>query len=420
MDLLTSTPLKPVIPPGTIEIPGNCDRLRGKYSDRIGYQLSIMSAEHALELHRKYFGISPKALTFAPGRINLIGEHTDYNGGFVMPAAIDKGLWVTGRIVDGETKMISSIAGTSKPFCALSTVPGDACGWAKYPAGMAWALRTKYGPMPNLECAVYSTLPSGSGVSSSAAIEMAFGMLWKALVGFEITSKELALLGQKCENEYVGVNCGIMDQMASACGKERHAVFIDTRTLEIEYASVSEQYALMLLDTKKPRALTASAYNERRSQCETAAKAMEVEYLRDADLGMLSNCKSSLDEVVYRRARHVITENNRCQAFRSVLDSDDRDGIFALMKGSHASLRDDYEVSCSELDAMAESAWVSPGVVGARMTGAGFGGACVALVERSSVSEFSEVCLKGYFEKSGKQGDALVCSIEDGARVLNF
>ena len=377
-----------------------------------------MSAEHALELHKKYFGISPRALTFAPGRINLIGEHTDYNGGFVMPAAIDKGLWVTGRIVDGETKMISSIAGTSKPFCAQSTEPGDACGWAKYPAGMAWALRTKFGAMPNLECAVYSTLPSGSGVSSSAAIEMAFGMLWKALVGFEITSKELALLGQKCENEYVGVNCGIMDQMASACGKAHHAVFIDTRSLEIDYASVSEHYALMLLDTKKPRALTASAYNERRSQCETAAAAMGVEFLRDADLRMLLDSKSGLDEVVYRRARHVITENNRCQEFRSVLSADDRNGIFALMKGSHDSLRDDYEVSCPELDAMAESAWVSPGIVGARMTGAGFGGACVALVERSSVSEFSEVCLKGYFEKTKKQGGALVCSIEDGARIL--
>ena len=314
--------------------------------------------------------------------------------------------------------MISSVAGTSKPFCALTTEPGETGGWGKYPAGMAWALRSKFGPMPNVECAVFSTLPSGSGVSSSAAIEMAFGMLWKALVGFEISPTEMALLGQKCENHYVGVNCGIMDQMASACGRANHAVFIDTRTLDVEYASVSDQYALMLLDTKKPRALTASAYNERRSQCETAAKLMGVELLRDADLGMLAASKGKLDEVVYRRAKHVITENNRCQEFRSVLSNDDRNGIFALMKGSHDSLRDDYEVSCPELDAMADSAWVSPGVVGARMTGAGFGGACVALVERSSVFEFSEVCLKGYFEKTQKQGEALVCSIDDGARVL--
>lgn len=377
-----------------------------------------MSAELALELHQKYFGMKPKALSFAPGRINLIGEHTDYNGGFVMPAAIDKGLWVTARIIDGETRMISSVAGTSKPFCAESTDPGDASGWAKYPAGMAWALRSKFGPMPNLECAVFSTLPSSSGVSSSAAIEMAFGMVWKTLVGFEITPTELALLGQKCENQYVGVNCGIMDQMASACGKANHAVFIDTRSLEFEYASVSDQYSVMLLDTKKPRALTASAYNERRSQCETAASVMGVELLRDADLSMLRATKSRLDEIVYRRAKHVVTENNRCQEFREVLRSDDRNGIFALMKGSHDSLRDDYEVSCLELDAMAESAWVSPGVVGARMTGAGFGGACVALVEKSSVSEFSKVCLGGYAEKTGKQGDALVCSIEDGARIL--
>lgn len=379
-----------------------------------------MSAELALELHQKYFGMKPKSLTFAPGRINLIGEHTDYNGGFVMPAAIDKGIWVTGRIIDGETRMISSVAGTSKPFYAESSEPGTAGGWAKYPAGMAWALRERFGPMPNIESTVFSTLPTSSGVSSSAAIEMAFGMLWKSLVGFEVSPVELALLGQKCENQFVGVNCGIMDQMASACGKANHAVFIDTRSLEFEYASVSDQYVVMLLDTKKPRALTASAYNERRSQCEIAASAMGVELLRDADSTMLAASKPSLEEVVYRRARHVITENNRCQEFRKVLSKNDRNGIFALMKGSHDSLRDDYEVSCSELDAMAESAWVSPGVVGARMTGAGFGGACVALVERSSVSEFSSVCLTGYEEKTGKQGEAMVCSIEDGARVLDF
>ena len=376
-----------------------------------------MSAELALELHKKYFGTVPKVLTYAPGRINLIGEHTDYNGGFVMPAAIDRGLWVTGRVIDGETRMISSVAGTAKPFCAQTTEPGDAMGWAKYPAGMAWVLREKFGEMPNVECVVYSTLPTGSGVSSSAAIEMAFGMLWKALMGFEVTPTEMALLGQKCENQYVGVNCGIMDQMASACGKANNAVFIDTRSLAIEYASVSYQYAAMLLDTKKPRALTASAYNERRSQCEEAAGIMGVELLRDADLEMLQEAKKLMSDVVYRRAKHIITENNRCQEFRTVLREDDRHGIFALMKGSHDSLRDDYEVSCMELDAMAESAWVSPGVVGARMTGAGFGGACVALVEKGSVAEFTDVCMQGFREKTKTEGEVLECAIDDGARV---
>lgn len=377
-----------------------------------------MSAQHAVELHRKYFGTAPKYLTFAPGRINLIGEHTDYNGGFVMPAAINHGLWVTGRVIDGETRMISSVAGTAKPFCSLNTEPGDATGWAKYPAGMAWVLRSEFGPMPNVECAVYSTLPTGSGVSSSAAIEMAFGMLWKAIAGFDITPTHLAELGQKCENQYVGVNCGIMDQMASACGKANHATFIDTRSLEIEYAPVSEQYAVMLLDTKKPRALTSSAYNERRSQCETAAKAMGVELLRDADLEMLAGIKGSVDEVVFRRAKHVITENNRCIEFKNVLRDDDRNGIFALMKGSHESLRDDYEVSCPELDAMAEGAWLSPGVVGARMTGAGFGGACVALVERDAAEDFTKVCLQEYRERTGLEGEIMQCAIEDGARIL--
>jgi galactokinase len=195
-------------------------------------------------------------------------------------------------------------------------------------------------------------------------------------------------------------------------------VFIDTRSLEIELASVPAEYSLLLLDTKKPRALTESAYNERRSQCEAAALQMGVPQLRDANIELLNAHKGSLDEVTYRRARHVITEDARSLAFREVLAQADANGIFALMKGSHDSLRDDYEVSCDELDAMAASAWVSPGVVGARMTGAGFGGACVALVRTDAVEDFIPACLDGYKAKTDKEGEILVCQIADGARVV--
>jgi galactokinase len=376
-----------------------------------------MSLSQALSLHRNYFGVEPKTAVFAPGRINLIGEHTDYNGGFVMPCAIDLGIWVVGRIVDGESRLMSDSAGPGKPFDTTNT-DRKPNGWSKYPAGMAWALSDPFGPMPNIEATVVSNLPMGSGVSSSAAMELAFGKLFQALVGFEADARQLALLGQKCENQYVGVNCGIMDQMASACGKKNNAICLDTRSLEIEYAPVDPSLAVVLLDTKKPRALTDSAYNERRSQCEAAASAMGVPQLRDADLEMLLSQKAKLDEVVFRRARHVVTEDARSTAFKVALAESDRNGIFALMKGSHDSLRDDYEVSCPELDAMAESAWLAPGIFGARMTGAGFGGACVALVERTREEAFTEAVLMSYAKATGREGEAIVCSIDDGARIL--
>lgn len=378
-----------------------------------------MSLQRALELHKNYFGVEASCAAFAPGRINLIGEHTDYNGGFVMPCAIDRGIWVVARKVDGESRLMSDSAGPGKPFDAgnLDLKPS---GWTKYPAGMAWVLSEALGAVPNIEATVVSNLPMGSGVSSSAAIEMAFGRIYEALLGATISAVELAKLGQKCENQYVGVNCGIMDQMASACGRKDQAICIDTRSLDIEYAPVPSELAVVLLDTKKPRALTTSAYNERRSQCEAAAAAMGVPQLRDATLEQLLSQKASLDDVTFRRARHVVTEDARSEAFKQALAHADRNGIFALMKGSHDSLRDDYEVSCPELDAMAEAAWLAPGVFGARMTGAGFGGACVALVNRTDVDVFIESTLDGYRTISGKAGEAIVCSIEDGARQLSL
>jgi galactokinase len=376
-----------------------------------------MSLERALTLHRNYFGVEPKVAVFAPGRINLIGEHTDYNGGFVMPCAIDRGIWVVGRTVDGESKLMSDSAGPGKSFDSTN-LHRKPSGWAKYPAGMAWVLSEPFGEMPNIEATVVSNLPMGSGVSSSAAMELAFAKLYQALVGFDADEKQLALLGQKCENQYVGVNCGIMDQMASACGRKNHALCIDTRSLEIDYSPVDPTLAVVLLDTKKPRALTDSAYNERRSQCEAAATAIGVRQLRDATLEKLLAKRSELDELTFRRARHVVTEDARSMAFKAALANSDRAGIFALMKGSHDSLKDDYEVSCPELDAMATAAWLAPGVYGARMTGAGFGGACVALVARNEVQAFTESVLPAYKKSTGKDGEVIVCAIDDGARIL--
>jgi galactokinase len=308
------------------------------------------------QLFRDQFLSEPDIVAVAPGRVNLIGEHTDYNDGFVFPAAIDKQVSVALRATDGSSKLYSAQLGDGQEFDAETVVPGEANGWVAYAAGMAWVLRERTTkPMPNIQAVVASTVPMGSGISSSAAIEMAFGVAWNRLAELGLDNKSLALLAQKCENQFVGVNCGIMDQMASAMGQDAKAMFIDTRTLDIEYASIPEGLRIVICDTKKPRALSDSAYNERRSQCEQAAQILNVPALRDAKLADLEKAKDQMTDTVYRRARHVVSEDERCLEFRGALDRNDRKLIGDLMRASHESLRDDYEVSCKELDAMAEA-----------------------------------------------------------------
>jgi galactokinase len=317
----------------------------------------------------------------------------------------------------GPSEMYSRQTGEGAPFRA-NTVEKDECkSWSRYPAGMAWALRAM-GPLDDLLAVVDSDIPLGSGVSSSAALEMAFGVLWNVHCRLGIEPKELALLGQKCENQFVGVQSGIMDQMACAMGRAGHAMFLDTRSLEIRYAPIPDQLSIVLCDTGKPRALTDSAYNERRSQCEEASRILGVPMLRDATLEMLERAKEQMPDVIYRRARHVITENARCLEFADALERADFAELGRLMRQSHESLRDDYEVSCRELDAMAEAAWSSPGCVGARMTGAGFGGACVALARKESIDKFCESLLAGYSAATGLAGEATACRAADGARIV--
>jgi len=365
------------------------------------------------------FGYDPAVIATAPGRVNLIGEHTDYNDGFVFPAAIDRGLMLAASIREPQSDLLSAQLGEGEAFEITKTFPGFTTSWSQYPAGMGWAIQEyTEQQLPNLNAYVDSFIPIGSGVSSSAAIELAFGVVWSFLAKLALDNRELAKLGQICENKFVGVNSGIMDQMACALGKENNAIFLDTRTLEIEYVPVPENLAVVLCDTKKARALTSSAYNERRSQCEEACAAMGISKLRDADLRMLYSVKSRLSDVVYRRAKHVITENDRCIQFKGALNRGDLDTIGLLMKDSHNSLRFDYEVSCEELDTMAQAAWAAPGCVGARMTGAGFGGACVALVEAEKVSEFTKSVLDIYNLATGLHGEVMACRIVDGARIL--
>jgi galactokinase len=377
-----------------------------------------MSEQAAVDRFKKLYGRDPEVIASAPGRINLIGEHTDYNDGFVFPAAIDKHVYVAGQICDGQSELVSIETGKSQPFDARRVEPGDVKEWGAYAAGMAWALREAgHGEMPNIQAVATGEVPIGSGLSSSAAIELAFGVLWAELAKKIIPNKDMALIGQQCENKFVGVNSGIMDQMASAMGKAGHAMFLDTRSLEIKYHPVPEHVSIVVCDTKKPRALTDSAYNERRSQCEEASRILGVKALRDANLADLEKHKPGMDPVVYRRARHVITEDERCVEFGAALDSGDLKRIGELMKASHVSLRDDYEVSCMELDRMAEAAWAAPGCIGARMTGAGFGGACVALVETNDVKPFTDFVLRHYRETAGRAGEITACELVDGAQA---
>ena len=377
-----------------------------------------MSPTEIRALFVERFGREPDVVAVAPGRINLIGEHTDYNDGFVFPVAIDRQTWIAASPSEGSTRVWSTELGEAKPFDLATVSPGTLDDWGRYPAGMGWAIRGAGHRCGNVDAVVSSTIPMGSGVSSSAALEMAFGQVWNRLDDLGIPNEALAGLGKLCENGFVGVNSGIMDQMASAMGRAGQAMFLDTRTLKIDYAPVPVGLSVVLCDTKKPRALTSSAYNERRAQCERAARALGAAALRDATLAELEAKKDAMDDVTYRRAKHVITENDRCVRFRDALAAGDLTLLGVLMKASHESLRDDYEVSCFELDRMAEAAWSATGCVGARMTGAGFGGACVAMVHTETVPAFVEATLRAYDAATGLGGEAMACAVVDGARVV--
>lgn len=370
------------------------------------------------EAFREAFGAEPTHFAQAPGRVNLIGEHTDYNDGFVFPAAIDLRLEVAARVVEGPTRLVSAQRGEAQPFDVRELHPTTVSGWSSYAAGMAWVLQLHgFEDLPNIEAYVRSTIPIASGVSSSAAIEMAFGVLWNGLAGLGVDNKELAIFAQEAENRFVGLNCGIMDQMASAMGRQGHAMHLDTRSLDITYAPIPSGLALVLCDTGKRRGLVDSLYNERREQCEAAAKTLGVEALRDASAQDVDRLSDRAPRDVYLRARHVVGENQRCGLFVEALRNGDPGQIGTLMRESHVSLRDDFDVSCPELDAMAESAWGASGCIGARMTGAGFGGACVAIVDAARATDFIQQTRRAYAARSNFKSSFYECRASEGASV---
>ena len=371
---------------------------------------------------REAFGGEPR-LFRAPGRVNLIGEHTDYNDGFVLPVAIDRDVLVAARPRTDRTVRLYSLNVDARSEFSLNALDHDqAQPWSNYVRGVAFYLQEAGLSLRGMDAVVEGNVPIGSGLSSSAALEVASATTFLALGEAELDPVKKALLCQKAENRFVGVNCGIMDQYISALGRAGHALLIDCRSLEYELVPIAGGgVRVVVADTAVRRGLAGSEYNVRRRQCEEAAQTLgrllgrEVRALRDVSVAELAAHGGALPEVNRRRAEHVVSENARTLEGVAALRRGDLARFGELMNESHVSLRDLYEVSCAELDALAEAAWRVPGVLGTRMTGAGFGGCAVALVRGEAIAEFQARVGEAYRAKLGREAQFYVCQVVGGA-----
>lgn len=369
------------------------------------------------------------SFVFSPGRVNMIGEHTDYNGGHVFPAALTIGTYFAARKrKDRKVRFFSgNFPQNGIVERSLDQLEYDRSkGFSNYPMGMIWAYKEKLG----LTCAsgmdvyIWGNIPNASGLSSSASVEVGMGKMLNVLFGFSVENKEIALIGQYSENNYNGVNCGIMDQFSIAMGKKDCAIFLDCATLEYEYAPIELSGMKVVIScTNKKRGLADSKYNERRSECETALSELQT-VVDIKSLGELTGEKFEAvkdaikDPVRLKRARHAVLENERTVKAVKMLKDGDVEGFGKLMNASHVSLRDDYEVTGIELDTLAETSWTVPGCIGARMTGAGFGGCAVAIVKDEAVDEYIETVGKTYEEKIGYKADFYVVELGDGTYAM--
>ena len=366
---------------------------------------------------------------FAPGRVNLIGEHTDYNGGHVFPCALTIGTYGVARKREDRRLRFFSMNFEDLGVVESSLdefVPGGDKNWTAYPKGVMWAFEYRGMKLPSgLDLLLFGNIPNGSGLSSSASVEVLTGAILRDLFGFEVSNKELALIGQFSENKYNLVNCGIMDQFAIAMGKKDNAIFLDTADLSFEYAPIQLNGAKIVIScSNKKRGLGDSKYNERRSECETALaelqKVIDVRSLGELDEESFEKCKEAImDPVRRKRAKHAVYENQRTLKAVAALKAGDLEEFGRLMNASHVSLRDDYEVTGIELDTLAEEAWKIPGVIGSRMTGAGFGGCSVSIVKDEAVADFIKNVGEAYKAKTGYAADFYVVEIGDGPRVLD-
>ena len=365
---------------------------------------------------------------FAPGRVNLIGEHTDYNGGHVFPCALTIGTYAVAR-----KRSDKELHFYSMNFEQLGVIESsleelkkkEADNWANYPKGVIWAMLGKgYQIDCGMDILYFGNIPNASGLSSSASLEVLTGFLLRKLFGLDITLTDIALIGQYAENQFIGVNCGIMDQFAIAMGKKDHAIFLDTADLSYEYAPLELGNAkIVIMNTNKKRGLGDSKYNERRGQCEAALadlqKVVSIKSLGELTEEQFDHYRSAItNSVNASRAKHAVYENQRTMKAVEALENKDIKYFGKLMDASHRSLKIDYEVTGVELDTMVESAWKQQGVIGARMTGAGFGGCAVSIVESDMIESFIKNVNQEYKEKIGYEATFHVVEVGNGPVVL--
>ena len=382
-----------------------------------------------LKRFQEVFGEADNAkVYFAPGRVNLIGEHTDYNGGHVFPCALTIGTYGAARKRDDNKLRFYSMNFDKLGVIESSLEELKACkeaGWTNHPKGVLWAFEEKGMRIPcGMDLMLYGNIPNGSGLSSSASVEVLTGFILRDFYGFDVSNQDLALIGQYAENHFNKVNCGIMDQFAIAMGKEGHAIFLDTADLSYTYAPIALKGAkIVIACSNKKRGLGDSKYNERRSECEMALeelrKKTEIKSLGELDEDTFEEFQSAIqDDVRRKRAKHAVYENRRTIRAVEALQKNDITEFGKLMNASHVSLRDDYEVTGTELDTLVEEAWKTEGVIGSRMTGAGFGGCTVSIVKDEAIDSFIEKIGAAYLAKIGYKADFYVVEIGGGPKVL--
>jgi galactokinase len=389
---------------------------------RPGKGPELTALKPAVDLRREFeerFGTTPR-LFRAPGRVNLIGEHTDYNEGWVMPAAIEFNTWVAiAPRDDNELSVVSLNFGEQRTFSLRDAVlPSKS--WIDYVAGVTLVLRSAGHPVSGANMLIWGDVPLGAGLSSSASLEVACATALLGIIGTHIDGNDLARLCQRAENEFVGARCGIMDQFISANSKAGNALMLDCRTLEFELVTVPKELSIVVCNTMVKHQLSGGEYNTRRAECEEGVRILKHWYpaarsLRDISSEQLELYRTDLPEVIFRRCRHVVTEDERVLAFARALREDDLSEAGELMAASHKSLRDDYEVSCPELDVMVELAARTAGTIGSRMTGGGFGGCTVNLVRNDAVENFRAVVARDYAEVIGVEPEIYVTRAAEGA-----
>ena len=385
--------------------------------------------EQLIEKFNELYGAEgPVSVYFAPGRVNLIGEHTDYNGGHVFPCALTIGTYMAVRKrSDRKLRFYSmNFEGLGVIEDSLDNLtPKDNGEWTNYPKGVIWAFDGRGMKCDTgLDIALYGNIPNGSGLSSSASLEVVTGYMLKDQYGFDVTNVDLAKIGQYSENNFNGCNCGIMDQFASAMGKADHAIFLDTADLSYTYAPIQLDGAkIVVTNSLVKHSLVTSAYNDRRNESHQALvdlqKVVDIKTLGDLTEEQFEAHKDAITDPVARaRGKHAVYENQRTIKAVAALEANDLETFGKLMNASHVSLRDDYETSCEECDILAETAWEVPGVIGSRITGGGFGGCTVSLVKDEAVENFKETLTRVYQEKVGKTPEFYVVSIGNGPEKL--